>query len=135
MSVVRSTRAAVLPCPSTIAILLPLAALFVLLCSSGMAASELAAPPMPGSSRSVTGTVRSVDVQARSLEVITGVGLALRTVRISCDDATAYKGPAGAMSLAGIKQGDVVRIDTRAPEGNVARTVELLPPPGARGVR
>ena|SRR5437870_5740363 len=66
------------------------------------------------------GTVHAVNSKAGSLELITGVGMALRLVRMSM-------APAARPALAQVKPGDVVRAECRRTEaGLVADRVEKL---------
>jgi len=80
---------------------------------------------------SVQGAVRTVDVRTRSLEVMTGVGFALRVVRLQVPVAvpiTDQKGAQGApISLAQLKPGDVIRVSFGSrPTGFVAYSIERV---------
>jgi hypothetical protein len=80
--------------------------------------------------------VQSIDVQSRTLQVVTGVGHALRVVKISWKEAPTVKAAAAGAGKAQLKPGDLVRVEfTKAPEGNVVRTIELLPNPEPQSVR
>jgi hypothetical protein len=97
--------------------------------ASGPARGAAPAPP-PGASATLTGTVRSYDARARTLELIAGVGMRLRVVRISCPHGTPVKAEGAAAGVSRLKPGDVVRVDyARTPKENVAKSVEILPPP------
>jgi hypothetical protein len=96
--------------------------------------SATAAAPLP--SATITATVQSIDAQARTLEVVTGVGYALRVVKISWKEAPTVKAAAAGAGMAQLKPGDLVRVEyTKSPEGNVVRTIELLPSPAPPSVR
>jgi hypothetical protein len=79
---------------------------------------SVATAQQPGPAHKVQGAVRVVDVRGRALEVTTGVGMALRVVRLQV--------PAP-LSLTGLRPGDVVRVSYGArPGGYVAYTIERL---------
>ena len=98
--------------------------------------SPAAAPAAAGPSVTLTATVQSIDAQARTLQVVTGVGYALRVVKISWKEAPTVKAAAAGTGMAQLKPGDLVRVEyTKASEGNVVKTIELLPssaPPSVR---
>ena len=98
--------------------------------------SPAATPAAAGPSVTLTATVQSIDAQARTLQVVTGVGYALRVVKISWKEAPTVKAAAAGTGMAQLKPGDLVRVEyTKAPEGNVVKTIELLPssaPPSVR---
>jgi len=76
---------------------------------------------------SVTGTVRTVDLTARTLEVITGVGHALRLVQmqVSPEGRISVEGATG--QLGDLRRGDVIRVEYReTPQGNVAERIETV---------
>lgn len=101
--------------------------------ASGPAAG-VAPPSPPGASATLTGTVRSYDARARTLELIAGVGMALRVVRISCPEGTPVRAEGAAAGLSRLKPGDVVRVDyARTPKENVAKSIDLLPKPKPGG--
>ena len=98
--------------------------------------SPAATPAAAGPSVTLTATVQSIDAQARTLQVVTGVGYALRVVKISWKEAPTVKAAAAGTGMAQLKPGDLVRIEyTKAPEGNVVKTIELLPSPAPPSVR
>ena len=75
----------------------------------------------------VVGAVRAVDARARTLEVTTGVGLALRVVRVSVPAETPITDRGGALAFPLLKPGDIVRIAFGArPGGFVAYAIERL---------
>jgi hypothetical protein len=80
---------------------------------------------------SVKGAIRAVDVRARTLEVTTGVGFALRVVRLQVPpsvpitDRQAAQGEP--IKLGELKPGDVVRaVFGGRPKGFVAYTIERV---------
>ncbi len=75
----------------------------------------------------VRGMVRAIDASARTFDVVTGVGMALRVVPLRAG-RDAYIGAAGApLTLADIKPGDIVRAEYRAtPQGNICEKVERV---------
>ena len=98
--------------------------------------SPAATPAAAGPSVTLTATVQSIDAQARTLQVVTGVGYALRVVKISWKEAPTVKAAAAGTGMAQLKPGDLVRVEyAKASEGNVVKTIELLPSPAPQGVR
>jgi hypothetical protein len=80
---------------------------------------------------SVQGAVRRVDVRTRSLEVTSGVGYAIRVVRLQVPAAvpiTDRKNGQGApINLAELKPGDVIRVSFGGRQtGFVAYTIERV---------
>jgi hypothetical protein len=80
---------------------------------------------------SVRGAIRAVDVRARTVEVTTGVGYALRVVRLQVPASvpiTNRDGGQGApIKLAELKPGDVIRASFGGrPTGFVAYTIERV---------
>ena len=73
--------------------------------SVGRAAAQQAAPPHD----SLQGTVQRVDVPARALEITSGVGMALRVVRLRIAPETRLTTGGAALPLAQIQPGDIVR--------------------------
>jgi len=100
-----------------------------------LAAQQPTAPPTAQPTAphdSVRGAIRAVDVRARTLEVTTGVGYALRVVRLQVPASvpiTDRKGGRGGepIKLAELKPGDVIRaaFGGRA-TGFVAYTIERV---------
>jgi hypothetical protein len=85
----------------------------------------------PGASYTYQGTVRAFAPKTGSLELITGVGMALRIVLISVAPA-AHAGGGTAARLAGpeFKPGDVVRVEChRTGAGLVADRIEKIAVP------
>ena len=94
-----------------------------------LAAQQPAAPTAPHDS--VRGAIRAVDVRARTVEVTTGVGLALRVVRLEVPASvpiTDRKGGQGEpIQLAQLKPGDVIRVAFGGRQtGWVAYTIERV---------
>jgi hypothetical protein len=69
--------------------------------------------PVQPSTYTYRGTVRVVQPGASSLELITGVGFALRLVQMRTVAATRIEKAGVAIALAALKPGDVVRADCR----------------------
>jgi hypothetical protein len=117
--------------------------LLILCFSPFLCGAASAAPPSPAAtsatplpSATLTATVQSIDAQARTLEVVTGVGYALRVAKLSWKEPPTVKATAAGAGMSQIKPGDLVRVEyAKAPEGNVVRTIELLPRPAPQGVR
>lgn len=85
----------------------------------------------PGASYTYQGTVRAFAAKTGSLELITGVGMALRIVQVSVAPA-AHAGGGTAARLAGLefKPGDVVRVEChRTGAGLVADRIEKIEVP------
>lgn len=73
------------------------------------------------------GTVRAVNARAGTLELITGVGMSLRVVRMKTAPTTRLVAAGAAPRLADLKPGDVVRAECRRTAGGlVADRVEKL---------
>ncbi|HEV8381071.1 MAG TPA: hypothetical protein VGQ29_05770 [Gemmatimonadales bacterium] len=93
---------------------LTLASLVVLIVPFALAAQQPTAPPSTPTAPhdSVRGAIRAVDVTGRTLEVSTGVGLALRVVRLQVPAGvpiTDRDGTPERIGLGALKPGDVVR--------------------------
>jgi hypothetical protein len=109
---------------------------FLLGSSSAAPPSPAATPAAPSPSATLTATVQSIDTQARTLQVVTGVGYALRVVKLSWKEAPTMKAAATGTGMAQIKPGDLVRVEyAKAPDGDVVKTVEILPRPVPPAVR
>jgi len=105
--------------------------------ASPAAATTPAAAPAATPSATLTATVQSVDAQTRTLQVVTGVGYALRVVKLSWKATSpTVKTAAPGASMDQVKAGDLVRVEyAKEPEGNVVRTIEILPSPAPAGLR
>ncbi|OLD60711.1 MAG: hypothetical protein AUI33_15375 [Ignavibacteria bacterium 13_1_40CM_2_61_4] len=76
------------------------------------------------------GTVHAVNARAGSLDLITGVGMALRLVHMTTSPTTLLAGSGAGIKLAGLKPGDLVRADCRRTDaGLVANRIEKLEAP------
>jgi hypothetical protein len=80
---------------------------------------------------SVQGAIHRVDVRARTLDVKTGVGFALRIVRMQVPTAVPItdrkSGQATPINLAELKPGDVIRVSFGGRQtGFVAYTIERV---------
>ena len=87
--------------------------------------------PQPAAPYTYQGTVHSVQAKTGTLELITGVGHALRLVQIRVPTGLQVAGTAGGASLGvrGVKPGDVVRVVCHRAGGSlVADKVEKLEP-------
>jgi hypothetical protein len=93
-----------------------------------IAASPIAATAQqPSPTHNVQGTVRVVDVRGRAFEVTTGVGMALRVVRLQVPADTRVTAAGAVLPLARLQSGDVVRVSYGGrPGGYVAYTIERL---------
>jgi len=73
------------------------------------------------------GTVRAVNARTGALELITGVGMSLRVVRMTMAPTTRLVAAGATPRLADLKPGDVVRAEgRRTAAGLVADRVEKL---------
>jgi hypothetical protein len=102
-------------------------ALLVSLCALPPAGHPLAL--QQSGSDTLVGTVRALDLRQGGLTVTTGVGMALRVVRLRIGTETRAAEAGAALPLSALKPGDVVRVvgGTR-PDGRVAYTVERVAP-------
>jgi hypothetical protein len=105
---------------------LSLLSLSLLVVPIGLAAQQPTAPH-----DSVRGAIRAVDVRARTLEVTTGVGLALRIVRLQVPAGVPITdredGQPELIGLGELKRGDVIRARFGgASRGLVAYTIERV---------
>jgi hypothetical protein len=81
----------------------------------------------PAASYTYQGTVRAVNARAGTLELITGVGMSLRVVRMTMAPTTRLAAGGAKPRLADLKPGDVVRaVGRRTTAGLVADQVEKL---------
>ncbi|HEV8400500.1 MAG TPA: hypothetical protein VGQ18_11770 [Gemmatimonadales bacterium] len=75
----------------------------------------------------VQGAVRLVDVRARALEVTTGVGMALRVVRLQVPADVRVTAAGAALTLGQLAPGDIVRVSYGGqPGGYRAYTIERV---------
>jgi hypothetical protein len=80
----------------------------------------------PGGAQTVTATIRSVDESARTVDLLTGVGHALRIVRISVAEDCQIRVKAATAGLWDLKPGDICRVQFRKTAArNVAERIEV----------
>ncbi len=76
---------------------------------------------------SVQGAVRVVDVRGRTIEVTTGVGMALRVVRLRVPPETRITAAGAPLAFAQLKPGDIIRVSFGSrPGGAVAYAIERV---------
>jgi hypothetical protein len=83
----------------------------------------------PAASDSLLGTVHAVDARAKTVEVATGVGMALRVVRLQIAPDTRITETGAPLALSLLHPGDIVRISWGARGGGaaaVAYTIERV---------
>lgn len=108
---------------------MPRISLMLVLCLVAPLTLAAQQPPVPHDS--VQGAVRTVDMRARSLDVTTGVGFALRVVRLQVPPSVPITDREGgqreSIKLSELKPGDVVRaVFGGKPRGFVAYTIERV---------
>jgi len=114
----------------------PLPALAVLVIVLAGATPAPSSPQAPQAKDDLTASIRSVDVAARRLEVLTGVGYALRVRAIEVAPACEIKVEGASASLAQLKSGQVVHIRYHKTDGtDVALAIETVSMPAAGGER
>lgn len=80
----------------------------------------------------LTGTIRAVQAEAGTCDLLTGVGHAIRLHRIGLPSGLMIKTRSGRTPATALIPGSVVRIECGGPpEHSVATKVELLVPPPA----
>ena len=88
---------------------------------------------LPPATYTYQGTVQAVQPRTASLDIVTGVGFALRLVHIRTLPATQFASAGATLSFAGLKPGDVVRAECHMTDaGPVADRIEKLGPQGSR---
>ena len=105
-----------------------LASICIIAAFSTVATAQQPAAPA-GPSHNVQGAVRVVDVRGRALEVTTGVGMALRVVRIQVPADVRVKAAGAVLTLSQLAPGDIVRVSYGgAPGGGgyLAYTIERV---------
>jgi hypothetical protein len=76
---------------------------------------------------SLRGAVQVVDASRRAVEITTGVGMALRVVRLQVPPAARITAGGAALALRQLQPGDVVRVSYGAePGGYVAYTIDRV---------
>jgi hypothetical protein len=106
-----------------------------LVCSPALPLTVLAQQPAPPQDTTqlyvYTGTVHAVQSQTGSLDLITGMGHALRLVHIRTLPATQTMSGVATIRFADLAPGDKLRADCRmTPSGLIADRIEKLPAPG-----
>ncbi len=97
-----------------------------------LAAADTAPPAAPGAESppgdpaTLTATVRSYDPATRTLELVTGVGYALRLVRVSLAQECRIARQGEGAAVTDLKPGVVARVQSlRAPGREVALAVDI----------
>jgi len=87
----------------------------------------------PRTRATLTCTVRSIDTTARALDLIIGVGHALRLVRMQVDATCQIKASGGSVDLKDLEPGLIVRVNyvppvspPRPADRPVAHSIEIL---------
>jgi hypothetical protein len=100
------------------------------------------AAPIARGGDSIGGTVKLLDTEKRKIEVIVGVGHALRIVRMTLSESCGASVGGRPIPLDGIHPGDIVRVHYEAPSGehaasagNTATMIELILAVPGRGSR
>jgi hypothetical protein len=82
----------------------------------------------------LVGTVRSVDYQTSTVELLTGVGLAIRVERVHVEPNVPVTIGGQARPLADLRRGQVLRVEYReTAAGRVVTSLEVVQPPGPGG--
>jgi len=103
------------------------AILLVPLVTSAPADRRTLTSAQPAASYTYQGTIRAVNARTGTLELITGVGMSLRIVRMTTAPTTRLVAAGATPRLADLKPGDVVRAECRrTATGLVADRVEKL---------
>lgn len=90
--------------------------------------------PATHAAQTYQGAVHAVQSRPAGLDLITGVGFALRLVRMRTLPATSVDSAGTTIPLGHVKPGDIVRTDCRMTDaGLVADHIEKLGPLGSRG--
>ncbi len=103
-----------------------------------LSAGLMAARSSPAQPSTLQATIQSLQVKTGDLDLITGVGLALRIVHLRVAPDARVESAGATTKLADLRPGDIVRVEYRVTaEGNVAEKIEkvgqLIAGPG--GVR
>ncbi len=87
------------------------------------AGAQQAPPPHD----SLQGAVRTVDPRARTVDITTGVGMALRVLQLRVPTELRVTAAGAALPLAALQPGDIVRVSFGwRPAGLVAYTIERV---------
>lgn len=88
----------------------------------------------PAAQDTLVGTVRAVDYDTQTVEVLTGVGLAVRVVRVLVYPGVPVSMEGQERPLADLRRGQIVRVVYRVTvEGKVATSLEVVPRTDAGG--
>jgi len=94
-----------------------------------LALAVFAAGQPQSAARTVRGTVHAVEPRAGSVEVVTGVGMALRVVRLQAMATTRIMRGGAGVVLTELRRGDFVRAECRwTDKGLVADRIEVANP-------
>lgn len=107
-----------------------LAAALVAALAGAVAAAPAPVPPPALHYERLTGTVVAIDVRARRLDLLTGVGHALRLRRIHIPEALRVNAHGTESPMSVLSVGSICRVDCgSSPAGVSASKVELLENP------
>ena len=97
--------------------------------------AAFAVPATPAAMQdTLLGTVRAVDYDTQTVEVLTGVGLALRVERVLVQPDVPVSIEGREVPLADLRRGQIVRVVYRETvEGKVAASLEVVARPDAGG--
>ena len=119
----------------------PLVFIIGVLCVLFSASSGMGSPPQSSQGaqatpEGLTATVHARDTKARTLDVITGVGHALRLMRVQVRPECQITVAGAAAQLRDLKAGKIVRIRYRqTPRGMMAEKIEILEVEAIEGKR
>jgi len=113
-------------------IVLPvLAALLAFAAPGSVRAARTPAAAAPPRTATLAGTVNASNASARTFDLLTGVGHALRVIRIHAPVASAARGAAAPPALPA--RGSIVRVEcTHTAAGYQATRIEIVAPAPAR---
>ena len=109
--------------------LLPLVCMLGVLSVLVSASGAVGSPPQSaqGTPEGLTATVRALDTRAQTLDVITGVGHALRLMRVQVGPGCEIRVAGAAAQLRDLKPGNIVRIQYRkTPSAMMAERIETV---------
>jgi hypothetical protein len=99
-------------------------------------AAQTPAPKAVAPSEQLIGTVAAVDPRARTFDLLTGVGHALRVRRVHMPTGLAIRALRAESPLSALKPGTIVRVEgTSSRTGTDASSVEQLMAPQSPGTR
>lgn len=109
---------------------LALATVLATMLGGTSASADNSAPRPVGHYARLAGTVVAVDHRARTLELLTGVGHALRVTRVHMPAELGIRARGGEAQLTALTPGCIVRVECKsAGKGTEASSVELLQAP------